>query len=99
MVRIASVDQFQGDPFVFFGQVKPFLLQIGQKTTFGLDIGVRNLVPTYRYFTCNLTYSCHDDSKILVPKNSGGKGRETQLITESKIRFFSKITGKAGQVS
>ena len=40
MVRIPSVDSFQGDPFIFFGQEKAFGLQVRQKTTFGFDIRV-----------------------------------------------------------
>jgi hypothetical protein len=52
--------KLQGNPFVFFGQVKTLFLQVGQKTTLALDIGVANLVARHRLSSGNLTYSCHD---------------------------------------
>jgi len=64
----------QGDPTIFLGQEKPLGLQIRQKTTLGLDVRVRHLVTGHRKLPCDLTYSCHDFSKIL-----DGKGREKPL--------------------
>jgi hypothetical protein len=52
--------KLQGNPLVFFGEVKTLLLQIGQKTTLAFDIGVANLIACDRLSSGNLTYSCHD---------------------------------------
>jgi hypothetical protein len=51
-----------------------------------------------RGFTRYLTYSCHDDSN-LVPKFSGGKGKEKQLIAKSRGMFFKKYVHTGGKIS
>lgn len=92
--------QLEGNPFVFFGQVKALFLQIGQETTLGLDVGVRNLVSTDRYFTCNLTYSSHDN-RIYSRKFREAKVREKCgldkpleiFFKKSKIMLSTELTG------
>lgn len=76
----------EGHPLIFFGQVEALGLQVGQKTTLGLDIGVRNFVASNGRLTGYLTYSCHDQMNFWE-----GKGKGKMLIIMGEWTFFLPI--------
>ncbi len=51
----------KGHPLILFSQEELLGLQVGQETTLGLDVGVRDLVPPDWGLSGNLTYACHND--------------------------------------
>jgi hypothetical protein len=63
-VLVYSAERCSGDtkanPTVFAFYPEFAILQIRQKTAFGLVISVRNIVSTHRLFAGYLTFTCHD---------------------------------------
>lgn len=50
----------QGNPFILLGQEKTFHLQIRVEPALGLNVRVANMMTGHGFFSCYLTYSCHD---------------------------------------
>jgi hypothetical protein len=73
----------QSDPFPFFGEEETFGLQIRQKPSLRLNIGVRNVVSTDGLFTCYLTYSSH------YLKFWDGKGQIFLTIFKKILRILT----------
>jgi hypothetical protein len=56
---------FQADPLIFFGDIEPFRLQVGQESPEGLDVRVGDFMAFNGLLSGNFTNSCHDIQIIL----------------------------------
>ena len=50
---------FQGNPLIFFGNIKALFLKIGVKSPLGFVVSMRNVVSRAGSLSGNVTNSCH----------------------------------------
>src|SRR5574344_1744511 len=72
-VDTVFVDQAQGSagdtqthPAVFALHPETAVLQVGQETALGFDVGVRHMVSYHGLFARDFTYACHEDTPIVT---------------------------------
>ena len=80
------VGEAQANPAIFALNPESAMLQIRQKTPFGLVVSVGNMVASHGFLAGDFTYSCHDD----ILQNSGN----AYYIPVSKI-FSNQISPRS----
>ena len=63
-LRKRGVRDAQAHPAVLGFHPEPAVMQVRQETTFGIVVGVGNIVPHHRALTRDLTDACHDASPV-----------------------------------